>query len=389
MAARRPPNRKALIRSAATGLFVRHGYHNVSMADIAESVGITPAALYHHYRNKQDLLLHTVLEALDAVDTTIREADDLDSAIRTIAALVAGPGNLLAVWERESRHLEDSQRTAVHERESDIVADFLHLLRVERPELDTADAELVARAVLGALGGQSLRRGAPRRKGATLIFRLASAVARAPLTPAAPQRAEPGPEPYGAVPPVARRRRDQLLAEAVRLFDERGYQTVTMADIGEAVGIVASGVYRHFPSKTDILVTAMYRGGEQLRTGTDRAFALARTAEEALELLLRAHIAVTVEQRHLVGLLSHERSHLPDKERTALRHYQVDYMNVWLQALDAVDAGHDSSDLRTVVHAAHTMIHFVVRTTAVPPSPDLPERLTELGKALFASLSSE
>ncbi|WP_369405355.1 TetR/AcrR family transcriptional regulator [Streptacidiphilus melanogenes] len=29
-----------------------------------------------------------------------------------------------------------------------------------------------------------------------------------------------------------------------------------MADIGEAVGIVPSGVYRHFESKTEILVTA-------------------------------------------------------------------------------------------------------------------------------------
>ncbi|MEU5974893.1 TetR family transcriptional regulator [Streptomyces sp. NPDC047315] len=387
VAARRPPNRKALIRSAATDLFVRRGYHNVSVADVAETVGITPAALYHHYRNKQDLLLHTVLDALDTVDTTIRTAGDLDAAIRALTALVVGPGNLLAVWERESRHLEESQRAAVQDREADIVADFLPLLRAERPDLDAPEAELVARAVLGTLGGQSLRRGAPRRKEEALVFRLAAAVARAPLTPAPtrPPEPEPAPGPYGTGTSMPRRRRDQLLTEAVRLFDERGYQSVTMADIGEAAGIVASGVYRHFPSKTDILVTAMNRGGEQLRTGAERAFSLARSADEVLALLLRAHVSVTVEQRHLVGLLTHERNHLPNKERTALRHYQVDYMDVWLQALGAVEPEYGDSDLRTVVHAAHAMIHFVVRTTTAPFSPDLPERLTELGTALLSA----
>ncbi|MFI1826045.1 TetR/AcrR family transcriptional regulator [Streptomyces sp. NPDC020412] len=383
MAARRPPNRKVLIRSAATGLFVRHGFHNVSVADVAEAVGITPAALYHHYRNKQDLLLHIVLDALGAVDALIREADDLDAAMRDLAALVVGPGNVLAVWERESRHLEEAQRAAVHDRESEIVAGFLTLLRAERPELDAADAELVARAVLGALGGQSLRRGASRRKEEALVFRLASAVARAPLAPTSP-RPEPAPKPVATASPVVRGRRDQLLTEAVQLFDERGYQSVTMADIGEAAGIVASGVYRHFPNKTDILVAATVRGGEQLRTGADRAFALARSPEEAVELLLRAHISVTVEHRHLVGILTHERDHLPDKERARLRHYQADYMDVWLQALGAARPGRDAADLRTAVHATHAMVHFVVRTSPARTS-DLAERLTELGTVLLSA----
>ncbi|MEB8337289.1 TetR/AcrR family transcriptional regulator [Streptomyces endophyticus] len=144
------------------------------------------------------------------------------------------------------------------------------------------------------------------------------------------------------------------------MFDERGYQSATMADIGEAAGIVASGVYRHFPSKTDMLVAAMNRGGEHLRTGADQALARARDPREALELRLRAHIAVTIEHRHLVGILTHDRGQLPDRERAALRRYQADYLDVWdiwVQALSAVQAERDTADLRTMVHAAHAMIH--------------------------------
>lgn len=388
MASRRPPNRKALIRSAASELFVQRGYHNVAVADVAEALDITPAALYYHYRNKQDLLLHAVLDGLDTVDATIRGAGDLEAAIRSLAALVVGPKSLLAVWERESRNLEGSQRTTILNREKEVVADFLSLLAPERPDLQAAHAELVAWAVLGAFGGQSRRRSVSRRRDERLMTQLALSMAHFPLTPrdesSQPdeQQTPPGP---AAASGVRRPRRDQLLTEAIRLFDERGYQSVTMADIGEAAGIVASGVYRHFPSKTDMLVAAMNRGGEHLRTGADQALAHARGPREALELLLRSHIAVTVEHRHLVGILTHERDQLPDRERTALRRYQADYLDVWVQALSAVQAERDTADLRTMVRTAHSMIHFVVRSGPTSLWPDLPDRLTELGAALLLS----
>ncbi|MFE0424908.1 TetR/AcrR family transcriptional regulator [Streptomyces sp. NPDC058953] len=382
MAARRPPNRKALIRSAAAELFLRHGYHNVSVAQVAEALGITPAALYYHYRGKQELLLHAIQDGFDTVDTAIRDAADLDTAIRSLAALVTGPQSLLMVWEREARNLEGPQRLAVLERQADIVTDFVPHLTAERPELDAADSELVARAVLGALGGQSQRRGVPGRRNERLIVRLASAVAHCPLPEPDPAARPPRGDGYGTASGVRRPRRDQLLTEAIRLFDERGYQSVTMADIGEAAGIVASGVYRHFPGKTDMLVAAMNRGGERLRTSADQALARARDPREALELLLRAHVEVTVEHRHLVGILTHESRQLPDKERVTLRRYQADYLDVWVQALGAVRTGWDPADLRTTVHSAHSMIHFVVRSDSAP-GPASEERLIALGTALL------
>ncbi|MFF8955347.1 TetR/AcrR family transcriptional regulator [Streptomyces sp. NPDC014894] len=383
MASRRPPDRKALIRSAASDLFLRHGYHNVSVAEVTAALDLTPAALYHHYRTKRDLLLHAVLDGFDTVDAAIREAGDLDTALRSLAALVAGPKSLLSVWERESRNLEGSQRLTVLERRTGIVTGFAPLLRAERTELDAAGAELVARAVLGALGGQSRRSSVSRREDERLMVRLASAVARCPL-PAAGPSPRPDRRPGdGAASGVRRPRRDRLLTEAIRLFDERGYQSVTVADIGEAAGIVASGVYRHFAGKTDMLVAAMNRGGEHLRTGADRALAHARDPREAVELLLGAHIDVTVKHRHLVGILIHESAQLPDRERVTLRRYQADYLDVWVQALGAARTDRDAVDLRTTVQSAHSMIHFAVRSEPALPGPALTERLAALGTALL------
>ena len=41
---------------------------------------------------------------------------------------------------------------------------------------------------------------------------------------------------------------------AAALGAPRGFDAISMADIGAKAGIVGSGVYRHFDSKTAILV---------------------------------------------------------------------------------------------------------------------------------------
>lgn len=43
--------------------------------------------------------------------------------------------------------------------------------------------------------------------------------------------------------------RTKYLYEALRLFGERGYDSVSMKDLAKAVGLVPSALYKHFPSK--------------------------------------------------------------------------------------------------------------------------------------------
>ncbi|MFE1320906.1 TetR/AcrR family transcriptional regulator [Kitasatospora phosalacinea] len=385
MATRRPPNRKEMIRETAAALFVERGYRNVSVTDVARALDISPSALYHHYRNKQDLLLQTVLDGLGQVDARVKAADSLDAALQSLAQfVVGGPRGLLAVWDREARHLDGEARATITAAEAGIVADFLPLLNAARPGLDSDDASLVAAAVFGALGSQSSHRlSVSRRRDEQITHRFGTVLAHCPLPPR-PPRAPAAPD-TGTLPlPGLRRsRRDQILAEAIRLFDEHGYQSVTMADIGSAVGIVASGVYRHFAGKTDILVAAANRGGERIRTATEEAVTGARDPRDALDRLLRAHIAVALDQAHLVALLAHERDQLPDKERTDLRRFQVDYLALWVAALDAVAPGRSTTELKMIVHAVHAMVSFVVRSPRVRRQNGLEEPLQVLGTALL------
>lgn len=71
-AEQRELKKDALLRQAAYA-FRTNGYHGTSLADIAESLGISKPTLYYYVKNKQDLLYECHLaaseQALESVCT--------------------------------------------------------------------------------------------------------------------------------------------------------------------------------------------------------------------------------------------------------------------------------------------------------------------------------
>jgi len=53
--------------------FVIHGYNGISMREIAEACGITKAALYYHFKDKEDLILAILDRYLAELERVIRE----------------------------------------------------------------------------------------------------------------------------------------------------------------------------------------------------------------------------------------------------------------------------------------------------------------------------
>ena len=109
--------RKRLI-DAAVELFTRHSFAGTSLQMIADELGFTKAAIYHHFRTREQLLgavlepildeLGAVVEAAEARRTAHARAEHMLSgyaalAVRNrglVAVLAADPGVAMVVQER-------------------------------------------------------------------------------------------------------------------------------------------------------------------------------------------------------------------------------------------------------------------------------------------------
>ncbi|WP_329113757.1 TetR/AcrR family transcriptional regulator [Streptomyces sp. NBC_01465] len=378
---RRPPDRKARIVSAAAGLFRDRGYHNVSVADVAAEVGITAPALYRHFRGKPDLLFQVVDTTIGTLAASVEEAPDLDTYLRSTAARAMDRRGSAVLWQREARHLPEERREEQRRALNTIAEGIGTLIHGERPELDHSDRQLLAWAVLAVFGSISWHRTSlPRRRFEELLYRLAYATAHCPLGNGPSAAASPA---GGTFAGLAVSRREEILVEAIRLFDERGFQSVSTDDIGEAAGATGPSIYKHFPTKTDLLVAAVVRGGEQRRAGTAQALAQAGTPRETLDRLLRSYIEFALDQSHLMGLLIGELDQLPEKEQKTARQGQREYVALWVRLLDEVRPGLETAEARIVVLALLTVVDNAARTGSSGERPDLADRLAEIGTALL------
>jgi AcrR family transcriptional regulator len=53
---RQPSGTRSLIMNTAMRMFIERGYDKTSLREIAEEVGVTKAALYYHFRTKDDIV---------------------------------------------------------------------------------------------------------------------------------------------------------------------------------------------------------------------------------------------------------------------------------------------------------------------------------------------
>lgn len=71
--ARLEPTRARLLQAAAR-LFTARGYHGVSVREVAQAVGVTKPALYHHYADKEALFLAILDGALHTLTRLVDRA---------------------------------------------------------------------------------------------------------------------------------------------------------------------------------------------------------------------------------------------------------------------------------------------------------------------------
>jgi AcrR family transcriptional regulator len=76
----RPGHDQAAVLRAAIDLFNRKGYDATSIGDVADELGVTKSAVYHHVPSKEHLLSEALDEALDGLEAAVTAAAAADGS---------------------------------------------------------------------------------------------------------------------------------------------------------------------------------------------------------------------------------------------------------------------------------------------------------------------
>lgn len=125
----------------------------------------------------------------------------------------------------------------------------------------------------------------------------------------------------GAGDTTARRPRDRRVTvarEAAEMFAAHGFAAVRMEDIARSVGVTARALYRHYPSKHDLLLAVALSSQDRYYTALENAEA-AETAHARVRSAITALVEVTLDERSHAVLWQREARHLNQEQKTVVR----------------------------------------------------------------------
>lgn len=93
------PGRSGVL-DAALELFARNGIDGVSLQQIADSLSVTKAAVYHHFQAKSDIVLAALKPGLDALENAVLEAQHLPAGQEQAREVINGLAECIAVNSR-------------------------------------------------------------------------------------------------------------------------------------------------------------------------------------------------------------------------------------------------------------------------------------------------
>jgi AcrR family transcriptional regulator len=107
---------RARIQQIALELFAEHGYERTSLREIAERLGVTKAALYYHFKSKEDIVRSFTEDYFDRLDALIEWGKGQPLTPQTVSELldryisiVMDSGEVFRFMERNQATLRDNE----------------------------------------------------------------------------------------------------------------------------------------------------------------------------------------------------------------------------------------------------------------------------------------
>jgi AcrR family transcriptional regulator len=171
--ARRSDTRRR-IQDVALKLFAEQGYEKTSLREIAERLDVTKAALYYHFRTKEDILISIADDLTAPIDELIAWGKEQPRSLATKQELIRRYSGALHGASEFFRFIQENQATvrdlALGESMRGRLTDFSELLREPDASLTAQVRSMTALFAMhaGMFTAQSVE-GDPEEKRAAIL----------------------------------------------------------------------------------------------------------------------------------------------------------------------------------------------------------------------------
>ncbi len=140
-------------------------------------------------------------------------------------------------------------------------------------------------------------------------------------------------------------RQTEIIEKSINLIATKGIQGLTIKNLSKEIGISEPAIYRHFESKTDILL-AMLNNFEEMSSFMDAAMnQVADTAIGKIEFLFSKIVDIFIDEPSHISVIFSEEIF---KNEEILKNKIVEIMNYRIQTIEnIIKDGQNKSELRT------------------------------------------
>jgi len=130
-------------------------------------------------------------------------------------------------------------------------------------------------------------------------------------------------------------RQQQIIEESINIIDERGIQGLTIKNLSRAIGISEPGIYRHFESKTEILLSILNNFKEMaiMLSGIMKTYEA--TATEKISFMFSKMLELFSETPSMISVIFSEEIF---KNEEVLKNKIVEILNLHTQTLENIIA---------------------------------------------------
>lgn len=173
-------------------------------------------------------------------------------------------------------------------------------------------------------------------------------------------------------------RRQQLLDAAAQLFAERGFNGVSIEELGAAAGVSGPALYRHFPSKEAMLGELLIGASERLLEGCTRILDDAARTPETLRDLVDFHVDFALSERDVIRIQDRELASLPADINRDVRMLQRRYVQAWVALVAELSPTTPTAELEVRVHAIFGLLNSTPHNARLADVGDARGMLAEM-----------